>query len=128
MYKLGEENLRKKIVFISLFIVLFIVALIGYGVYWAFFDMSSLPKGDKIAEVSSTNGTYTIKAYVTSGGATTDNAILGELNFNKANRKPKNIYWNYHEETANIKWIDDNTVIINGHKLKVPNQTFDFRR
>ncbi|MDQ6600973.1 DUF5412 domain-containing protein [Bacillus salipaludis] len=107
---------------------LLILALIGYGVYWAFFDMSRLPKGDKIAEESSPDGTYTIKAYVSSGGATTDNAVRGELNFNKENRKPKNIYWNYHEETAKINWINDNTVIINGHKLNVPNETFDYRR
>ncbi|MED1471756.1 DUF5412 domain-containing protein [Bacillus salipaludis] len=111
-----------------IFITLIILGLLGYGFYWAFFDMSRLPKGDIISEVSSPEGTYTLKAYVSSGGATTDNAVLGELNFNKGNKKPKNIYWNYHEETANIKWVDENTVIINGHKLKVPSETFDYRR
>ncbi|WP_432432661.1 DUF5412 family protein [Clostridium swellfunianum] len=48
--------------------------------------------------------------------------------FNTKNKKPKNIYWNYHENTANIKWVDDNTVIINSHKLDVLKDTFDFRR
>ncbi|WP_420802172.1 DUF5412 family protein [Solibacillus daqui] len=42
----------------------------------------------------------------------TDYAVRGELNFNKENKKPKNIYWNYHEEKANIKWIDENTVLM----------------
>lgn len=109
-------------------IPLLIIGLLGYGVYWAFFDMGRLPKGDLISEVTSPDGTYTLKAYVSSGGATTDNAVLGELNFNKENKKAKNIYWNYHEENANIKWLDENTVIINGHKLKVLNETFDYRR
>ncbi|MGM0877910.1 MAG: DUF5412 family protein [Bacillota bacterium] len=59
-----------------------------------FFDMSRLPKGDLISQVYSPNGTYTIKAYLSNGGATTDFAVLGELKFNKENRKPKNIYWN----------------------------------
>jgi hypothetical protein len=109
-------------------IPIIILGLLGSGVYWAFFDMSRLPKGDMIAEVSSPKGTYTLKAYVSSGGATTDYSVLGELNFNKGNKKPKNIYWNYHEKNANIKWINENTVVINGHKLSVPNETFDFRR
>ncbi|WP_243458018.1 DUF5412 family protein [Sporosarcina sp. Te-1] len=29
------------------------------------------------------------------------------------NNKAKNIYWNYKEESADIKWIDYNTVMIN---------------
>ena len=62
------------------------------------------------------------------GEQPTDNAVLGELNFNKENKKPKNIYWNYHEEDAKVIWIDENTVIINDHKLRVPNETFDYRR
>jgi hypothetical protein len=41
---------------------------------------------------------------------------------------PKNIYWNYHEESVNIVWIDNYTAIINGHKLNVLHDTFDFRR
>ena len=114
--------MKKKLIIIPL-----LLGLIGYGVYWAFFDMSRLPKGDLISEADSPGGTYTLKAYVSSGGAITDFTVLGELNFNKENRKPKNIYWNYHEETANIKWIDDNTVVMNNHELNVPNDTFDFR-
>lgn len=109
-------------------IPLLILGLLGYGVYWAFFDMNRLPKGELISEVSSPKGTYTLKAYVSNGGATTDYAVRGELNFNKENKKSKNIYWNYHEEKASIKWIDENTVLINGHELSVPNETFDFRR
>ena len=111
------------------FILTFLIlGIIGYGIYWAFFDMSRLPKGDLISKVDSPNGTYTIKAYVTNGGATTDFSVRGELNFNKENRKPKNIYWNYHEDKAIIVWSDNHTVIINGHKLTVPNDVYDFRR
>ncbi|OAH53923.1 hypothetical protein AWH48_11690 [Domibacillus aminovorans] len=106
---------------------LLVIGLLSYGVYWAFFDMNRLPKGDLISEVNSPSRDYTIKAYNSSGGATTDFAVLGELNFNNENRKPKNIYWNYHEEEANIKWLDEDTVIINRHKLNVPHETFDYR-
>lgn len=83
-----------------LVIILVIIAILSYGVYWAFFDMGRLPKGELVSEVQSPNGTYTIKGYLTNGGATTSYAIRGELHFNNINEKPKNIYWNYREDKA----------------------------
>ncbi|MEH7515911.1 DUF5412 domain-containing protein [Gottfriedia acidiceleris] len=106
-------------------IVSFLV-IIGYGVYWAFFDMNRLPKGDYLTEEKSPNGNYTLKAYVTSGGATTDNAVRGELVFNKE-KMSKTVYWDYRESAADIEWIDNDTVVINGHTLNVPDDKFDFR-
>lgn len=108
--------------------LMLIILFLAYGVYWAFFSMSRLPKGELITEVKSPNGTYTVKAYQTNGGATVSYAIRGELNFNTVNKKTKNIYWNYREDKATIEWIDDGTVIINGHELDVPREKFDFRR
>ena len=54
-------------------------------------------------------------------------AVRGELVFNERNGKTKNIYWNYRESTAKIEWLDNKTVVINGHTLEVPNEKFDFR-
>ncbi|PED36091.1 DUF5412 domain-containing protein [Bacillus cereus] len=110
-------------------IVLFcIVGLFVYGVYWAFFSMDRLPTGEKIAEKQSPDGTYTFKAYITNGGATTSFAVRGELVFNHRKYfKTKNVYWNYREDTAKIVWKDNDTVIINGHTLNVPEETYDFR-
>lgn len=110
-------------------VCVFIAIMVGISglIYWSFFDISRLPKGQLISEVESPNGLYTIKAYLSDGGATTSYAILGELNYNNEKRKPKNIYWNYKEKTVNIEWINDNTIMINGHRLNVLFQTFDFR-
>jgi hypothetical protein len=47
---------------------LLFIGLIGYGIYWAFFDMNRLPTGDLIEQSTSPNGKYTINAYVSSGG------------------------------------------------------------
>lgn len=112
----------------KLLIVITVFILIAYGFYWAFFDMGRLPKGVLISESLSPNGTYTLKAYLVNGGATVTYAIRGELNFNNTKRRPRNIYWNYGEDNVIIKWIDDDTVVINGHKLNVPGEIFDFRR
>jgi len=38
------------------------------------------------------------------------------------------MYWNYREDTATITWTDNNTVVINGNTLDVPNDKFDFRK
>ncbi|MDO7788167.1 DUF5412 domain-containing protein [Desulforamulus aquiferis] len=126
-----EEDVKRAkkmvLIIISLF-PLFLIALISYGVYWACFDMNRLPKQVLISEVKSPDGAYTVKAYLSNGGATTSFAVLGELNYNKVAKKPKNIYWNYREDHADIKWIDNDTVIINGQKLDVPYQSFDFRK
>ena len=90
--------------------------------------MCRLPTGELLSEVQSPNGTYTVKAYRTNGGATTAYAMRGELNFNNSTKRPENIYWNYREEKANIEWINEDTVVINGHELQVPHERFDFRR
>jgi len=89
--------------------------------------MESLPKGEFLVEESSPDGKFTLKAYVTNGGATTSYAVRGELVFNEKNGKTKNIYWNYREEDAEISWVDNDTVIINNHTLNVPKEKYDFR-
>lgn len=117
---------RKKIVKIILIISFLFVGFIGYGVYWAFFDMNRLPRGEYLTEESSPDGTYSLKAYLSSPSLSSD-AVRGELIFNERNGKTKNIYWNYRESTAKIKWLDNKTVVINGRSLEVPNERFDFR-
>ncbi|MGD7043027.1 DUF5412 domain-containing protein [Jeotgalibacillus proteolyticus] len=103
------------------------ISLAGNGIYWAFFDMARLPEGEFLTEETSPDGLYTLKAYVTNGGATTSYAVRGELVFNNNENKTKNIYWNYREETAQIRWTDKNTVVINGETLDVPGEIFDYR-
>lgn len=104
-----------------------IVVLLGIFVYPFFISMESLPKGEFLTEESSPDGKYTLKAYVTNGGATTSYAIRGELIFNEKKGKTKNIYWNYREEVAEISWIDNDTVLINNRTLNVPKEKYDFR-
>jgi hypothetical protein len=112
---------------VAITLALCLLACIGYIFYWAFVDLERLPTGEYLTEQVSPNGNYTVKAYLTNGGATTSFAVRAELVYNKKNLKPRPIYWNYREETAKIVWIDDKTVAINGHQLKVKNETYDFR-
>lgn len=109
-------------------ILIVISILIGLG-YWKFGTLSGLSGGEKIDSINSPQKTYTLNIYRHNGGATTSYAIRGELISNKKKiMNKKNIYWNYREETANVKWLDDDTVIINNHKLNVKTDTYDFRK
>jgi len=80
----------------------------------------------QITDSTSPDGTYTVTAYLNSGGATTDFAVLGTVKNNKT-RKTKNIYWQYHCSDAAIKWTDDENVVINGVELNVLKDEYDYR-
>lgn len=119
---------RLKIILLVISIpIILTMSLLGIFVYKFFISIESLPKGEFLTEESSPDGKYTLKAYVTNGGATTSYAIRGELVFNEKSGKPKNIYWNYREEDAEISWLDNDTVIINNRTLNVPKEKYDFR-
>lgn len=126
-FKNEKKKSYKKILKVIIIIGVLFFSLIGYGVYWAFYDMNRLPKGKYLTEKISPDGKYTLKAYITNGGATTTYAIRGELVFNEKNNKTKNIYWNSGEDIAKITWTDLDTVVINDHSLNVPNDKYDYR-
>ncbi|WP_035186095.1 DUF5412 family protein [Alteribacter aurantiacus] len=110
----------KKVVIIVMF---FIVA--SYSVYWAFFDWSRF-KQELIAESTSPDGTYTINAYLNNEHATAPFTVLGELVFNNEKKRSKKIYWD-KTDRGQIEWMDNTTVVINGVKIHLPDETYDFR-
>ena len=108
-------------------ILLIIFSLISYGIYWAFFDIQRLDRQEVITISDSPDSSYTVTAYLNNGGATTDYAVLCAVKNNKTG-KERNIYWNYHCSTADIEWLDDKTVSINGIELDVTKDLYDYRR
>lgn len=93
-----------------------------------FFSLHHLPEGDFLTEAESQNGEYTVKAYVSRSGATVADAVRGEVIYHHKNDKKKNIYWEYRESEAEISWIDETTVLINGIKLDVRKDVYDWRK
>ncbi|MGG4395360.1 DUF5412 domain-containing protein [Paenibacillus thiaminolyticus] len=111
----------------GLWVTLLIVSLIVIYVYLKGFTLLLLPKGELIAASDSPGNTYTLKIYlVNAGGATGGFAIRGELLNNKKGTH-KNIYWQYREEKAKVEWIDESNLIINGKKLNVEQDIYDYR-
>lgn len=87
--------------------------------------MSRLPQGDLLAEYPSPTGQYSIKIYRCSGNATTAYSIRGEL---VEGDKKRNIYWEYKETDAYVFWVSEYEVKINGIRLDVRRDTYDWRR
>ena len=106
--------------------VLLVALVVAYAVNWAFFDIQRLDGQKLLEKVSSPDGGYTVSAYLNDGGATTGYAVLCSVKNNETN-KEKNIYWNYRCTKADIDWISEDTVIINGVELNVDKDTYDYR-
>lgn len=108
---------------------IFVLILIGViGFYNYIFNINAIkniPTGELILESKSPSKNHTIKIYLVGGSATVDHAIRGEV-INKLGFK-KNIYWAYHENTANVEWINENTIIINDKKICFKNESYDWR-
>ena len=121
--------MKKKKIILGI-VTIFIVILIGFITlaYIFFYGMTRLPKGEYLSQSTSSNGTYTIKTYIYNGGATVNYAVRGELITNTKNNNVKNIYWDYKIDKSDITWEDDDTVIINGHKINLPNGKYDWRK
>ncbi len=117
----------KKHLIIIFLIIAVMVGGAAYAINWAFFDIQRINGEKYLNESTSPNGTYTVTAYLNNGGATTSYAVLGTLKNNK-NGKTKNIYWQYRWEKAEMEWLNDETIKINGVELRVKNEIYDYRR
>ena len=121
-------NMKKHLapILIVLAAILCFAGIIAYGFYDFGYDLDAIKPGEKICESMSPGGKYTLTGYLNNGGATTDYAVLCQLDDGK---HKKNIYWQYHFTGCDISWVDEDTVIINGVRLEdVETDTYDYRR
>ena len=126
--KNSRKPLRRAVLIIlsilaSMSVVIAIV--IGFFCCRFFVSMFTLPKGELIYTSESPSGEYIVNIYLTNGGATTDYAVRGEL---VEGSKKKNIYWQYHEDSADVSWIGEYEVNINGVVLDVRHDVYDYRK
>ncbi|QDP99627.1 hypothetical protein FOH38_03095 [Lysinibacillus fusiformis] len=108
-------------------IVIVIIFIIGIPIYdFLNVELDELSVGKFLSEYPSPNNDYTAKAYlIDEGGATVRAAIRVEIDFEN---EIKTIYWNYDESTVNIKWLDDETIEINNHKLNIFYDTYHWKK
>ncbi|ERI09734.1 DUF5412 family protein [Aneurinibacillus aneurinilyticus] len=118
---------KKRFLFSLLIFILISGGILGYVYYLLFYSMSNLPEGKFVKQVDSPDKSYAVRMYIVEGNATVATTVRGELLKNKKGTK-KNIYWDYRITDTNVKWVDPDTVSINGHKLDVEKDIYDFRR
>jgi hypothetical protein len=124
-FKIEKKRTNRKVAKVMLVWLVIFGGLIGYGIYWLFYDWSRF-KQELIGESTSPNGTYTINAYLNNGHATTPFTVLGELIFNEGKNRPIKVYWDKTDH-ANIEWLDEDTVKINNIILELPHESYDYR-
>ena len=111
----------KKITAFSLTVLLLLLS----GCSLIFQNMDNLPEGELLNSYPSPSGENTVNIYLSDGGATVDFAIRGEAV--KSDGAKRNIYWEYHCSDAQVEWLSDDTVIINGRKLNIKTDAYDYR-
>jgi hypothetical protein len=121
-----KQKTKKSIIKVAI-ILAAIVGGAAYAFYWAFYDIQRIKGQEYLSQSTSPDKTYTLTAYLNNGGATTDFAVLCTLKNNESG-KTKNIYWQYHCDTANMEWLNDETIKINGVELIVRKDIYDYRR
>ncbi|EGT5620542.1 hypothetical protein BUL45_16020 [Clostridium perfringens] len=89
--------------------------------------MEKLPVGSFQRKYDSPSKKYTINSYICGSGGLPDWAARCEV-VNNMNGEVRNIYWDYKIKLIDVKWINDNTVSINGHKINVENDVYDWRK
>lgn len=89
--------------------------------------MEKLPVGSFQREYDSPSKKYTINSYICGSGGLPDWAARCEV-VNNMSGEVRNIYWDYKKKLIDVKWINDNTVSINGHKINVENEVYDWRK
>lgn len=90
-----------------------------------FFNIKQLPEGEHIVSVTTTGDHFTINMYKVQNNMGT--AIRGELLDNKT-KTTKNVYWETNTDKAEVFWLNETMVSINGNVVDVTVDTFDSRR
>ncbi|WP_035397781.1 DUF5412 family protein [Exiguobacterium sp. OS-77] len=119
--------MRKKLKITGIIAGVSLSIYVVWTIYRLFFlvDINVVPKEEYISKSSSPDQAYTIRFYRANGGATVDYAMLGIME-NKDGEK-RRMYWEYPcSEIKEVKWTKD-TVTINGTKIKIWSQVYDFR-
>lgn len=112
---------------IAIALVISILAILSAIMYaFGYFFYFGRPHGEFMYGVESPNGEYTVNAYLCNGGATVAYAVRGEVVNNETGKK-RNIYWDYKIKTAEIEWINNDVVSINGHVLNIHTDSYDYR-
>ncbi len=114
----------KKLLAVLFFLAMFTMAfnLVGALYDSVFYNIEDVPKGVLVAEYDSPTGEQKISCYKVETAI--GNAVRCSLTDDEGER---NIYWNTETENAEIRWMNEKTVIINGMLIEIDSVVYDSR-
>ena len=122
------KNIKKAIpiiIAVALSVVL-LIQIIPTLFFFGLIISSSQPTDSFLISSESPDGSYKLEAYRTNGGATVDFGV--KVYSIEENGKKTLVYNGYHEEEAEIGWINGSTVSINGITLDLSRgEKYDWR-
>lgn len=90
-----------------------------------------LPKGDLIKKYYSPDKKYLVNIFRSSGGATTDFSVRGEVVYllgkKDHSRDKRTFYWQYGIKDVNVMWVSSRVIDINGRKIDLEKDSYDYR-
>ncbi len=89
-------------------------------------ELQQIKAQEFISKSDSADGKYTVNAYLNDGENSSNYAVLCTAT-NNTTGETRNIYWNNECANANIQWVDNQTVVINGTVINVEKGGFDYR-
>ena len=111
----------------TLVVIICTSIIVWFLIFNCFFDIAHFVGQDIISVLDSPDGNYEIVVYRNNGGATVNYTLLCAIR-STTTGKEKNIYWEYPYQEPVIQWDSKYVVIINGHKLNIKKDTYDYRR
>lgn len=104
-----------------------LATLVLYILLLSYDAMLFLPKQELAFSSASPSGSAIIRVYYNTGGATVADSTTADVLLTEKGIV-KNIYFSYREKSANVFWISDTIVFINGHYINIYSDSFDSRR
>ena len=128
-------KINRAIIIFTFFITIGTLGAIWFSTFNYYYEelkhnevsIDRLPIGSLQKSYDSPDKRYTINSYICSSGTLNDWAARCELVDNLTDMA-KNIYWDYKIEIVDVKWINENTVSINGHHINVEKEVYDWRK
>lgn len=95
-------------------------------------NTSKIEIENHLNEKKSPVGSYTLNTYLRGGYILkADYTFLGEVVFNNSDREPRNVFLVGEDNNFSVKWIDDETILLETqgteHILNIFEDTYDFR-
>ena len=116
---MAKKTVRKSIIIAILSLIITVLILFTSAAFFLFIIGGGGYSEELIGQYVKPEKTYTVLVYRTNGGATTAFGIKCKLHRNdKKISRNRVIYTEYRNDSAEVEWEDNDTVIINEKRIE----------